>query len=72
MARGAPITAEDLSPCQARVDGSTITIPSGDYPSMRRALLESIIRREGSQRKAAAVLKLPRSTLGNWLRESAG
>jgi len=39
---------------------------------MRRALLESIVRREGSQRKAAAALKLPRSTLGNWLRVSTG
>lgn len=72
VARGAPITAEDLFPCHARVDGSTLTILSGDYPSMRRGMLESIVRREGSQRKAAAVFKLPCSTLGNWLRGGRG
>jgi len=68
VARGKPISAEDLFPSRGGIDGSTLTIPSGDFESMRRALLESIVRREGSQRKAAAVLKLPRSTLGNWLR----
>lgn len=72
LARGQPITPDGLFPCHASADGSTLTIPSGDYTSMRRALLESVVRREGSQRKAAATLKLPRSTLGNWLRENAG
>lgn len=72
VARGLPITAEDLFPRQAPADVPTLTIPAGDYTSMRRALLESVVRREGSQRKAAQVLQLPRSTLGNWLRENTG
>ncbi|MGH1343464.1 MAG: sigma 54-interacting transcriptional regulator [Nannocystales bacterium] len=72
VARGQPITADDLFPTPTGVQGATLTIPSGDYTSMRRALLESVVRREGSQRRAAEVLKLPRSTLGNWLREKTG
>lgn len=72
VARGQPITAEDLFPEDAASRTSTLTIPCGDFSSMRRALLQAVVRREGSQRKAAASLKLPRSTLGNWLRENTG
>ncbi len=72
VARGQPITARDLFPSHAGSECPTLTIPCGDFVSMRRALLQAVVRREGSQRKAAASLKLPRSTLGNWLRENVG
>ena len=49
----------------------TIHVPRGDYATMKRALLEAVIAREGSIRKAAVALRVPRSTLGGWLKSSS-
>jgi DNA-binding NtrC family response regulator len=69
-----PIGARELLP-GARFDAEpepepVIAIPRGDYRSMNRALLHRVVAEEGSIRKAARVLKVPRSTLGNWLKRS--
>ena len=45
-----------------------MVIPRGDFNSMRNAILERVIDEEGSIRRAAKVLGVPRTTLGNWLR----
>ncbi len=45
-----------------------IELAPGPFVSMRRALVEAVVAREGSIRKASTVLNVPRSTLGNWLR----
>ena len=57
-----PVPATDLAP------PGCVLVPRGDYASMRRALLQRIIEEEGSIRRAAKTLAVPRSTLGNWLR----
>lgn len=72
LSEGAPIEAAQLLPQPMRHSGETLAIPRGTYAQMRRVLLETTIEREGSQRRAAEVLDLPRSTLGNWLRDAAG
>ena len=46
----------------------TIQIPRGNYAEMKLALLEAIVGEQGSIRRAARVLGVPRSTLGTWLR----
>jgi transcriptional regulator with PAS, ATPase and Fis domain len=46
-----------------------VIIPRGDFVSMRRALVRRIIEDEGSIRRAAKVLGIARSTLGNWVRD---
>lgn len=71
LSQGDPITGEQLLPRANRAVGHSIRIPRGTFEQMRRALLHEVIQHEGSQRRAAEVLDLPRSTLGNWLRESA-
>ena len=73
-----PITAVELLPDSAHLrrlrsrtptrPHEVIAIPRGDYRSMPRALLHRVVAREGSIRKAARVLKVPRSTLGTWLK----
>jgi len=65
---GEPITAQQLFPTPTRLGGGSITIPRGRFVDMRRSLIEAMVECEGSQRRAAEVLELPRSTLGNWLR----
>jgi transcriptional regulator with PAS, ATPase and Fis domain len=47
---------------------SHVAVPRGDYESMHRALIERIVEEQGSVRRAAQVLRVPRSTLGHWLR----
>jgi transcriptional regulator with PAS, ATPase and Fis domain len=47
-----------------------VLVPRGDYESMHRALIERIVEEEGSVRQAAKALRLPRSTLGRWLRRA--
>jgi hypothetical protein len=49
-----------------------ISIPRGTYASMHTALLQKVIAEEGSIRRAARVLEVPRSTLGSWLRTTTG
>jgi DNA-binding NtrC family response regulator len=65
-----PIAPEDLLPSTetmaARND--VISIPRGDYASMTSALIHCVVAEEGSIRRAARVLGLPRSTLGSWVR----
>lgn len=66
-----PIEPEALVPTPKRSNvelGSTVNLPRGDYASMHRALLERIVEEQGSIRRAARVLRIPRSTLGSWLR----
>jgi transposase-like protein len=46
----------------------TRTIRAGTWEEMRRELLEQVLQEEGSIRKAAKVLGVPRSTLGAWAR----
>lgn len=72
LSEGDPITAEQLLPRPTQPVGHSVRVPRGTFEQMRRSLLHAIIEREGSQRRAAEVLDLPRSTLGNWLRESTG
>jgi DNA-binding NtrC family response regulator len=47
--------------------GPTVTVPRGDFASMKRALLQQVVAEMGSIREAASLLDIPRSTLGNWL-----
>ncbi len=66
-----PIEPEALLPTPKRSEeplGDTVSLPRGDYASMHRALLERIVAEQGSIRRAATVLRVPRSTLGSWLR----
>jgi DNA-binding NtrC family response regulator len=62
--------AELLPPIECpRLRGESITIPRGTYAEMHVALLKHVIEEEGSIRKAARVLDIPRSTLGSWVRK---
>ncbi|MEM6290186.1 MAG: sigma 54-interacting transcriptional regulator [Myxococcota bacterium] len=64
-----PIDAASLMRCDDPTAGQgRIELAPGPFLSMRRALIEAVVAREGSIRKASAVLQVPRSTLGNWLR----
>jgi len=69
-----PIEPEDLVPATALSTEpsavSHVLVPRGDYEFMHRALLDRIVEEQGSVRRAAAVLRIPRSTLGTWLRRS--
>ncbi len=68
LAEGAPITASMLLPSASQgARGPSLTIPRGTFITMRQALLRAVVDTEGSIRKAAAVLEIPRSTLGSWL-----
>jgi DNA-binding NtrC family response regulator len=53
---------------QPRARSEMISIPRGNYASMHTAMLQKIVAEEGSIRRAARVLEVPRSTLGSWLR----
>ena len=72
LAQGQAITADQLLPPDRQVGNRTLTIPYGTFENMRRALVEAAVQREGSQRRAAVALELPRSTVGNWLRPVGG
>ena len=63
------IDADDLLPPGSSQPASRVTLDLGSFEAMRREMLREVVERLGSQRKAAAVLGIPRSTLGNWLRE---
>lgn len=54
---------------QPRTRSELISVPRGTFASMRAALLQKVVSEEGSIRRAARVLGIPRSTLGAWLRE---
>lgn len=61
---------EDNRPEKSSFDHlSAISVPRGNYASMNHHLLHHILREQGSIRKAAKVLELPRSTLGAWLKK---
>ncbi len=64
-----PIGPEQLIPEveQPRARAELISVPRGNYASMHAALLQKVVAEEGSIRKAARVLQVPRSTLGAWL-----
>lgn len=66
-----PIQANDLAgaPLARRGAGAELVVPRGDYASMRRSILRSVVAQEGSIRRAAQVLRIPRTTLGNWLKQ---
>lgn len=68
------VTAEALLPrTQAPATRPThdqVVVPRSDYHSMNRAMLEQVVAAEGSIRRAAEVLEIPRSTLGAWLKRS--
>lgn len=49
-------------------DKDGITVPRGDFATMKRALLRRLVEEHGSIRKAAVAIGVPRSTLGAWLR----
>ncbi len=69
-----PIMPGDLLPASDSVGPQTndrISIPRGDYASMTWALIHHVVSEEGSIRRAARVLGLPRSTLGSWVRQQA-
>jgi DNA-binding NtrC family response regulator len=44
-------------------------VPRGDYATMQRDLLRQVVTEQGSIRRAARVLGVPRSTLGGWLKK---
>ena len=52
-------------------DKDGITVPRGDFATMKRALLRRLVEEHGSIRKAAVAIGVPRSTLGAWLRGPA-
>jgi hypothetical protein len=48
---------------------AVICVPRGSYEEMRAALLRQVLAEEGSIRKAASALEVPRSTLGAWMQK---
>ncbi|TPV92530.1 MAG: hypothetical protein B7733_25195 [Myxococcales bacterium FL481] len=70
------VSAIDLFPAQDRPVAprptDEIRVPRGSYISMRRHLLQAVVTREGSVRKAAKRLNVARSTLADWLRDHDG
>jgi DNA-binding NtrC family response regulator len=64
-----PISAAELLPPEepVRARSELITLPRGSYAAMNAALLQKVVAEEGSIRKAARVLDVPRSTLGAWM-----
>ena len=67
---GGEITAAGLVPDTSHQDAGRggITIPRGDYASMKLAMLRALVAEHGTIRKAAVAIGVPRSTLGAWLR----
>ncbi len=67
-----PIDTSDLVTIQAptcqEVPPGCIVIAKADYATMHRDMLQSIVKGQGSIRRAAKFLDVPRSTLGTWLR----
>jgi DNA-binding NtrC family response regulator len=69
-----PISAKGLVPpglvpmVGPQHDCDKMQIPRGDYAQMRRALLSQVVVEQGSIRRAARVLGIPRTTLATWLR----
>lgn len=64
-----PIGPEDLIPKRGALGrGGGLIVPRGNYQTMTRELLLQVVAEEGSIRKAAQVLAVPRSTLGAWLK----
>jgi DNA-binding NtrC family response regulator len=76
-----PITASDLLGHQAEdvsaadeandTRSGAIYVPRGDYAAMQHNMLRQVVAEVGSIRRAAHLLGIPRSTLGNWLRRGA-
>ena len=48
----------------------TVSIPRGDYQSMKASLLRREVELHGSINRAAAALGIPRSTMSAWLRRA--
>lgn len=71
---GAPLCGAPLCPppsvAQDHGPPTLVHVPRGDYVTMRRAMLQQLVNEHGSIRKAAAVLRIPRSTLGAWLKSA--
>jgi DNA-binding NtrC family response regulator len=65
-----PISARALF-AGASAHEPAIAIPRGTYSQMSRALVERVVAEEGSLRRAAATLDVPRSTLHDWIRRAA-
>lgn len=65
-----PSTAQDRG--QDHGPPGLVHVPRGDYVSMRRAMLQQLVAEHGSIRRAAAILRIPRSTLGAWLKAHPG
>jgi DNA-binding NtrC family response regulator len=65
-----PITPRELLPALANPcpRGDQISVPRGTYAHMHAALLQKIVAEEGSIRRAARILEVPRSTLSAWIR----
>lgn len=70
-----PIGADALVTPSSGADGFAVNteqfieVPRGSYADMKRALVERVVAEEGSIRRAARVLDIPRSTLGAWLKQ---
>lgn len=68
-----PIDAHTLVPDAvappSQVPPGCLVIPRGPWVRMRHSLLEQVVAAEGSIRRAARVLGIPRTTLSNWIRQ---
>jgi len=65
---GARALVPNPAPLPELAPRGCVLVPRGNWLSMRHALIERIVHEEGSIRRAAKVLEIPRTTLGNWLR----
>jgi DNA-binding NtrC family response regulator len=65
-----PISTEELLPPDddPAPRGDQISLPRGTYACMHAALLQKVVAEEGSIRRAARILDVPRSTLSAWMR----
>ena len=64
----AALLPERKTPCRR---GDLIAIPRGSYAIMQAALVQTVVAEEGSIRRAAEILDVPRSTLSAWMRRFA-
>ncbi len=79
LCEGHTITATELLPGEEEAPvtshalerANTITVQRGTFRQMRREMLRTIVAEQGSLRKAARQLNVPRSTLAGWLQEPA-
>lgn len=72
VARGVLALLDEVDLREARAlakDGDVYRVRVGTWEAMRASILRQLVDEAGSIRKAALVLEVPRSTLGNWIRE---